>query len=123
MTKRFIKCRVCGSIIPQDTNFVYTPCECGAIAVDGGKDAYCRIIGGMENWEICDDEGDPGLSLKQAMVNGGLTKGFADARRYIDAGAVFVNGQMAWGDEDIVFPGDEIMLGKHKIYIVEAAND
>lgn len=44
-----IHCRICDSYIDFDTNGKYTPCACGAIAVDGGKE-YVRITG--TDWEI-----------------------------------------------------------------------
>lgn len=46
-----VQCQICGSMISTDTNSEYTPCACGAIAVDG--DIYCvRILGDPRNWKI-----------------------------------------------------------------------
>lgn len=53
----YVKCKVCGSCISVDTGYEYIPCACGTIAVDGGPD-YCRIIGGFENYQIVDENGE-----------------------------------------------------------------
>lgn len=53
----YVKCKKCGTLINVDTGYNYIPCNCGAIAVDGGPQ-YCRVIGDRENWESVkrDDE-------------------------------------------------------------------
>ena len=48
--KDYIECQVCGSCININTNGVYTPCACGAIAVDGNN-YYTRVIGGFQYWK------------------------------------------------------------------------
>ena len=52
------------------------------------------------------------ITLKQAMVNGGLVVGFAEVRRFVDAGAVCINGTQATDADQPVFLGDKIQLGK-----------
>lgn len=52
------------------------------------------------------------ISLKEAMVHGELAIGFAEVRRYVSAGAVYVNGNLATDAEQLVEPGDRIVLGK-----------
>lgn len=48
--KEYIECQKCGSCIALNTNGVYTPCACGAIAVDG-TEHYVRVIGNSEDWK------------------------------------------------------------------------
>ena len=53
--ENIVRCKVCGSYISTDTNYIYTPCACGTIAVDGGPD-YCRVLGERKNWELVKNE-------------------------------------------------------------------
>lgn len=46
----YVRCKVCGSCINQDTGSEYIECACGAIAVNGNS-RYTRIIGDKDNWE------------------------------------------------------------------------
>lgn len=45
-----IRCRKCGDIIESKYRHDFKFCECGSIAVDGGKD-YLRREGNYEDWE------------------------------------------------------------------------
>lgn len=47
----WVKCLKCGSYISMDTDYIFTECACGSVAVDGGL-AYTRIIGDHDNWRI-----------------------------------------------------------------------
>lgn len=57
-------------------------------------------------------------SLAQAMCNGGLTKGFAEVRRFIDSKAITINGVLATSWDQKVETGDIIKLGKYRTVIV-----
>ena len=48
--KEYIECQICGSCININTKGHYTPCACGAIAVDGTS-YYTRVIGNFEDWK------------------------------------------------------------------------
>ena len=45
-----IKCNKCGDIIESIHGHDFKYCQCGAVAVDGGKD-YLRRVGYHEDWE------------------------------------------------------------------------
>ena len=47
----YIKCKKCGTEIPTNTHKKMTPCECGAISVDGCE-GYIRISGSKDDYEI-----------------------------------------------------------------------
>lgn len=44
------RCRLCGDEIESVHVHDFVSCECGAIAVDGGRD-YCRRIGKREHFQ------------------------------------------------------------------------
>ncbi len=52
----WIRCKKCNTLISVNTNYIFTECTCGAVAVDGGKE-YCRVIGEIEDWELLSKEG------------------------------------------------------------------
>ena len=45
-----IKCKKCGDVIESTHRHDFKFCNCGAVAVDGGKD-YLRRIGSKEDYE------------------------------------------------------------------------
>lgn len=45
-----IRCIKCGDIIESEHRHDFKFCQCGAVAVDGGKD-YLRRVGNREDWE------------------------------------------------------------------------
>lgn len=57
-------------------------------------------------------------TLGRAMCDGGLVKGFAEVRRYIETKAITVNGELATAWDQIVHVGDVIKLGKRRTYVV-----
>ena len=54
---QYIECIKCGDRIPVDTHSIYTPCECGAIAVDGNC-YYTRVIGEYSDWKSIPERED-----------------------------------------------------------------
>ena len=40
--KNAIQCKLCGDIIESTYRHDYVQCKCGACAVDGGHDYFCR---------------------------------------------------------------------------------
>lgn len=108
--KTYIECQICGSCINVDTGSDYIPCACGAIAVDGNK-YYTRIIGQPEHWQYV-------TFLAKAMHDHDFVKGFAEVRRYISAGSITINDELATAWNQTVKTGDIIKLGKHKSFCV-----
>lgn len=54
----YFKCKKCGTEIEGNTHKRYTPCNCGAIAIDSCED-YIRMIGDKQNiLELYRDEKD-----------------------------------------------------------------
>ena len=47
-----IQCKKCGDVIESASRHDFKFCNCGAVAVDGGKD-YLRRCGNREDWEEC----------------------------------------------------------------------
>ena len=45
-----IRCRKCGDVIESTYTHDFRFCNCGAVAVDGGKE-YLRRVGNLEDWE------------------------------------------------------------------------
>ena len=58
------------------------------------------------------------ISLAKAMCDGGLAKGYAEVRRYINSKAVTVNNELAVSWNQLVQIGDTIKLGKYRTYVV-----
>lgn len=58
-------------------------------------------------------------TLGRAMCDGGLAKGFAEVRRYIESKAITVNGEIATAWDQTVHVGDVIKLGKRRTCIVK----
>ena len=48
--KNMIKCNICGDIIESKHRHDFVTCNCGACAVDGGRD-YLKRCGDRNNWE------------------------------------------------------------------------
>jgi len=57
-------------------------------------------------------------SLAQAMCDGGLVRGYAEVRKFINAKAVTINGQAAVSWNQLVHSGDVIKLGKYRVCVV-----
>lgn len=57
-------------------------------------------------------------SLAKAMCDNGLTNGYAEVRRFIDAKSVTVNEELAVSWNQLVHYGDIIRLGKHRTCVV-----
>ena len=106
----YIECKVCGSCINIDTKSEYTPCACGAIAVDGNE-FYFRVIGQPEYWKYV-------TFLAKAMYDHDFVKGFAEVRRYVSAKSITINETPAIAWDQKVETGDVIKLGKHKSFCV-----
>ena len=45
--RNMARCKKCGDVIESRHVHDYVPCECGAIAVDGGREDL-RRVGGLE---------------------------------------------------------------------------
>lgn len=45
-----IRCKHCGTTLPDDTQKKLVYCRCKKIAVDGCE-YYCRVIGDEKDWE------------------------------------------------------------------------
>ena len=45
-----IRCKKCGDVIESTYRHDFKFCQCGAVAVDGGKD-YLRRCGALDAWE------------------------------------------------------------------------
>ena len=56
--------------------------------------------------------------LGKVMCNRGLTRGFAEVRRFINGRAITINGELATEWDQKVHQGDIIKLGKRKMVIV-----
>lgn len=59
------------------------------------------------------------MKLKDFVVNQGWAIGFAEVRRAVSAGCVFVNSKQAVSADDTVQQGDTIWYGKHKVAVVK----
>lgn len=59
------------------------------------------------------------VSLAKAMCDGGLAMGYAEVRRYIDSGAVQVNGEPARSWNQLVYVGDIIKVGSYRSCVVK----
>jgi len=52
--------------------------------------------------------------IKEFCVAQGWAIGFAEVRRYINSGAITVNGRVATDADMLLKPGDIVKLGKRK---------